>query len=110
VRCTDCNEEITNPLCPACVYAGVRQWLLERGETRLAQDTRAVASGMGASGDVACVHCGAPMRLCAYCVTKEFFHLVARKPGLVREYLALFNFDLEHLGWERDARAYIDEG
>ena len=110
MRCTDCEEEITNPLCPSCVHDGVRQWLLEAGETRLAHDARAISSGLDADGEVTCVHCGVSMRVCAYCVTKEFFHLVARKPALVPEYLALFNFDLEHLGWERDARAYIDEG
>ncbi len=89
---------------------GVRQWLLERGEIRLAREARQIASGLDVPGDIGCLRCGVSMRVCAYCVTKELFHLVAKKPVLVAEYLALFNFDLEHLGWERDARAYLDEG
>jgi hypothetical protein len=92
------------------VHTGVRQWLLERHETRLAREARAITNGLDAPGETQCLRCGASMRVCAYCVTKELFHLVARKPALVAEYLTLFNFDLEHMGWERDARAYLDEG
>lgn len=108
-KCVMCDEAITNPICPGCLQEGVQQWLMEQGETALADEVSELTRGNFANwGETACIKCDNLMSLCAYCYTKEVFHVVSRHPRLVSSYLTYFNFDLEHLGWEQDARAYID--
>ena len=107
--CVMCDEAITNPVCPACLQEGVQQWLLEQGQTELVENVQELTRGVFAnSGDAFCIKCDNVMSLCAYCYTKEVFGLVKEHPELVECYLDYFNYDLEHLGWEQDARAYIN--
>jgi hypothetical protein len=108
--CVMCEEPITNPICPACLQEGVRQWLLEQRQGQLAAEVRALTSVIFANhGDVFCIKCDSAMALCAYCYTKEVFNVIKDHQHLVKQYLAYFNYDLQHLGWEQDARAYTDD-
>ena len=107
--CVMCEEAITTPVCPACLHKGVRQWLLEQSETRLADDVldTTVRDIIGGSTD--CIKCHSPMGVCAYCYTKDVFDVIKRRPSLVNDYLVYFNFDLEHMGWEQSARLITDD-
>jgi len=104
-----CEEPITNPVCPSCLQEGVQQWLLEQREEPLAEQvselTRSVFANMGGTF---CIKCDSCMSLCAYCYTKEVFDVIKQHPRLVEEYLVYFNFDLGHLGWQREAETYIE--
>lgn len=105
MRCVECEEPITNPLCPTCLAEGVEQWAHEEGNMILVREVRKLSAGFVPRGEVTCIKCRAPMDVCAYCYTKSVFALVREYPALLAHYLVYFNFDLEHLGWERDARA-----
>jgi|GEM_PF-2359985 len=109
-QCVMCDESITNPICPACLQEGVQQWLMEQRQYALAEEVRDLTRGVFANnGDTFCIKCDSLMGLCAYCYTKEVFNVVKRCPRLINQYLVYFNFDLGHLGWEKEARSYIDE-
>jgi hypothetical protein len=111
MNCILCEEPITNPLCPACIGSGVRQWLLERGQKTLADSvSEATLRVFANSGETFCIVCNNDMDVCTYCYTKEIFDLVKSHPNLLQEFVMFFNFDLEHLGWEREARDYLPEG
>jgi len=105
-----CQEAITNPICPACLQEGVQQWLLEQRQDELADEVAELTRGVFANtGTTFCIKCDSVMGLCAYCYTKEVFLLIKSRPRLVSQYLTYFNYDLEHLGWEREARNYLEE-
>lgn len=107
--CTMCEEPITNPVCPACLQEGVQQWLHEQGQEELVVEVQELTRDVFAnSGETFCIKCNSCMSLCAYCYTKEVFHIIKEHPTLVAQYLSYFNYDLDHLGWEQDAIAYID--
>lgn len=107
MRCVACEEEITNPLCPQCLHGEMRQWLLEQGEMRLAK--RLGSLPVPQDSETHCVKCQSPMAICAYCCTQDAMPLVRHDAKLLAQYLTYFNFDLGHLGWEQEARAYLQE-
>jgi hypothetical protein len=104
-----CDDAITNPVCPACLHKGVRQWLLEQRELRLAAEVLDATVQDIVAGSTNCIKCRSPMAVCAYCYTKDIFDVIKRRPALVDNYLIYFNFDLEHLGWEQTARDIAEE-
>lgn len=107
-QCVVCEEPITNPICPACLKEGVSQWLLEQGQYGLLGEVDEMTRGVFAnSGSTFCIKCDSLMGLCAYCYTKEVFDIVKRHPRLVADYLVYFNFDLGHMGWEREALDFV---
>jgi hypothetical protein len=117
--CVACDEQITNPLCAACLGDGIVQWLRERSHSELATDVRALTGQVAISaarkhrkhfrhGPIWCVACGAGMKLCTYCYTRDVFDLIKREQSLVSEFLRFWNFDLDHMGWEQEASAYAD--
>lgn len=105
MKCVECEEVITNPLCAACVGEGVQQWLGD--ERNEALSCAACLATGDCGGETACVRCGQPMGVCTYCVTKGIFEVVKSHPLLLSRYLAYFNFDLGHMGWEREAREIL---
>ena len=108
--CVMCEETITNPVCPACVHKGIRQWLLEQQELHLATDVLEVTlcdSNVHALDNMECIKCHNSMAICTYCYSKNVFDVIKSKPLLIAEYMMFFNFDLEHMGWEQDARNLI---
>ncbi len=117
--CVMCDEAITNPVCPNCLHSGVRQWLIEQQELRLAQKVLDITQcnikndlhdlDKNEHGNTLCIKCHSPMDVCTYCYTKDVFDVVKSKSSLVAEYLMFFNFDLEHLGWEQDARYIVSD-
>jgi hypothetical protein len=115
--CVMCEETITNPVCPDCLHSGVRQWLVEQQETRLAQtvlditiaDVKNLQHRALVEDSTLCIKCNRSMNVCTYCYTKDVFDVIKSKPLLVAEYMMFFNFDLEHMGWEQDARNIVSD-
>jgi len=109
MECVLCDEAITNPICPACIREGVRQWLLEERQDDLVPEVDEVTRTVFRNaGDTHCIKCKNLMSTCAYCYTEEIFHLIKRNPSLLEKYLTYFNFDLGHLGWELEARRVME--
>ncbi len=108
--CVMCEETITNPVCPDCIHQGIRQWLLEQQELHLATEVQYVTmcdNSVHTADNVNCIKCHKNMAICTYCYSKNVFDVIKFKPYLIAEYMMFFSFDLEHMGWERDARNLI---
>jgi hypothetical protein len=105
-ECVVCNEPITNP---GCLQEGVQQWLREQRQDELADEVSELTRNVFANhGSMFCIKCDSAMSLCTYCYSKEIFDLVKQRPRLVAQYLTYFNFDLDHLGWEQEARSIVE--
>ena len=109
-ECVMCEEIITNPVCPGCIQEGVQQWLWEQRQDELANNVGELTRNVFANhGDTFCIKCDSAMSLCAYCYTGSVFGLICHNPRLVQQYLDYFNYDLLHLGWEREARSQLED-
>lgn len=106
MNCTVCGEVITNPLSAARLHEGVTDWLRDEGREDLVEVTRP-APDFAIESDTTCIKSGRPMSLCTYCYTGDVMALIREDPKLLERFLTYFNFDLEHLGWEQEARAYL---
>ncbi len=106
--CVVCEEPITNTVCPECMQACIQQWLAEQREERLAGEVSELTRRVFANnGTTFCIRCDSLMAICLYCYTKEVFDVIKRKPHLVKQYMEYFSFDLDHQGWEKEARTII---
>ena len=88
--CVECDEIITNPLCPQCL---VQEMVVQIGEhdCSLARKIKSI----NISGDTICISCHQPMGICAYCCSKDVYeYLVEKKPSLAKEFLNRFDFEL----------------
>ena len=108
MECVQCEEVITNPLCPGCLYEGMEQWLLEQRQEDTLDLLRTLTASVTEQGDVSCIKCCRPMNLCTYCFTRDVMPFFMNDPRLMAQYLTYFNFDLGHLGWEQEALAYLE--
>jgi len=94
--CVECHEEITHPLCAACLEEAIIEWLRERGEARLSPALRAERfSVQERYGETTCIKCHQGMALCSYCY---FLHiglwLHDAAPRLLPEFRRFFGFEL----------------
>ena len=92
--CIGCHEDVTNPICPACLEKEIVTWLSERKPDLVPCIT-------GASNEITgawvtyCIVCGDKMGICGHCFTKEIIEVIRQKaPELEDEFLLLFNFKL----------------
>ena len=89
-RCVQCEEVITNPLCPDCLAMQMVVMVGEYDE-KLAKHIE----GFKMDGDTTCISCGSKMGLCAYCFSKDVYHFLKEKQEVVaKEFLNRFDFDL----------------
>ncbi len=108
MRCTQCEEVITNPVCPHCLSEEMEQWLHEQGAREVVEVVSVFTSGVARRGSVSCILCNRPMHLCTYCYTEEVLCFIKHDERLLSQYLTYFNYDLHHFGWEQEARAYLE--
>lgn len=94
--CIVCQEEITHPLCAACLSEAVMAWLRERGAEALVSELRMKTLAVhDTRGNTRCIKCHQGMALCSYC----YFHhiegwLLTVAPRLVPEFRRFFGFEL----------------
>jgi hypothetical protein len=106
-RCVECEETITNPICPACLKEAIQQWLLGDGDEERSEELSELTRRIFANtGDTWCVRCGSSMALCAYCYTREALRLVP--PERIPDFIEYFTFDLGHQGYEKREVATMD--
>jgi len=86
----------------------MEQWLLEQRQDDIVDTLKVLTAGIASAGNTRCIKCGDTMDVCAYCYTNDVLHLVKHDPLLLEQYLMYFNYDLEHMGWEQEARAYLE--
>jgi hypothetical protein len=90
-KCVECEEAITNPICPKCLGREIKVWLKEK-LPEIAHITEISPQyGTGTS----CMFCGRDIAVCAHCVSKDIYlEVTALKPELSEDFISCFNFEL----------------
>ena len=89
-RCVECDDIITNPVCPNCLAA---QMMVMIGE----YDHKLVEyiKGISIDGNTTCIICNQRMGLCAYCFSKDIYEFIKDKNQKIgQEFLQRFDFEL----------------
>ena len=89
-RCVECNDTISNPVCPDCLAKQIKVVLEEIAP----QLSNKVIRG-DIEGETRCLSCGNKMGLCAHCYCMDVYQQLAEKDEEVaEEFLSRFDFDL----------------
>lgn len=90
-RCADCDDIISNPICPECLMQQMQVFLNET-DPKLSKE---VISNVDIEGDIKCLSCGKGMGLCAHCFSKSVYEILNEKnPDLAEEFLGRFDYDI----------------
>ncbi len=88
--CMECDEAITNPLCPECLARGMRVMVGEQNQKLSRQ-----IAGFSTSGETHCIRCGKEVGLCAHCFSKDIYEFLSGKnKRIAQEFLGNFDFGL----------------
>ncbi len=95
MRCTICDEGITNPICIECLGKEIEQWLVETKPV-LINDLKEIMAFYNSMGPISnCIICKRDMGVCRHCFTKEVFNLIQENnPKLEEDFLRQFNYEL----------------
>jgi hypothetical protein len=89
-RCVECDDVITNPICPNCLAA---QMVVVVGEYN--SSLVDYIKGFKIYGETICISCGDNMGLCAHCFSKDvYLFLKDKQENLAKEFLQRFDFEL----------------
>ena len=89
--CMECDEIITEPICPECLTQCMRAFV-EEHQPELAQQMQSPASS---GGEMQCLFCSQPMSICAHCISSDMYTFLAEKDeSLAEEFMSRFDFDL----------------
>ena len=90
-RCIECQQAMTNPICPRCLSKEIKTWLREKVPELVHIIGPAPKYGTGTR----CMFCGKDMAICAHCFSKEvYLEVVKLKPELSEEFISCFNYSL----------------
>ncbi len=97
MSCVECDDVITNPICPECLAERMRETVQEHNAS-LANKIR----GIAIDGATKCLFCGKSMGLCAFCFSKDVYEFILEvEPALASEFMSQFNFGLrEQYPWK----------
>jgi len=89
-RCIECEDIITNPICPDCLVQQMRVMVAEKNPS-LAKDI----DGIYIEGGTNCFQCGKSTGLCAHCFSKDIYFQIKEKDLLLaQEFAQRFDYDL----------------
>lgn len=90
-RCVECDEVITNPVCPNCLAQKMRIFISQHNKILAKQ----ISGFSSEEGETSCILCGKKMSLCAHCFSKDIYEFLEEKNSeLAKEFLNHFDFDL----------------
>ena len=107
-ECLECNEAITNPLCPLCLTKQIDVWLSSYPSEIRKKLIGNVKDYVEKANNIAgkssgCIACNKPTgSLCPYCFTNHVFDELKRlkvSRVILKEFLQFFNYDFEHIGY-----------
>ena len=110
-ECLECNEAITNPLCPVCLTTQIEAWLSQYPNIRkrlIPKLLDYIKKTKNLEEDtVRCIACNKKRAsICPYCFTSFVFNLLREEKAhntILKEFLQFFNFDLRREGYYRRA-------
>lgn len=92
MKCTLCNDTITNPICPDCLTSRVLNWLNEINP-ELAHKIKIF--DIEVEEGTQCLFCHKKMNVCAHCFSRDIFDFLEEQdPALAKEFAARFDFEL----------------
>lgn len=93
--CIECEEAITNPVCPECLEREVSAWLRDK-DPQAAQELMGMTRpGRHSYSNTGCIICKQEMTLCAHCHCKNIMNwLQGKNEALMEEFKRVFNFEL----------------
>lgn len=102
-QCVECEETITNPICPDCLAEGVAAWAGERLGPVIADAVFDVTATLAYEhGSTWCIKCNKKMQLCAYCYTNSLIDILKSQPVVLAQFMYFFSFDFEKQGYEKE--------
>lgn len=94
--CWECNETITEPLCPHCLTKHIQAYVGERRPDLALQMVNSTeAGGIEGEGETTCLCCGQGMNICAHCISSDAYqYLLEKDAALAEDFMGRFDFDL----------------
>lgn len=108
--CMECKEEIFNPICPSCLSAEIRDWLVDKPKKVINIVEKEIEKIlMFKTNKKGCIRCDGDTFMCPYCFTERVYLKLKKEKisrEILKEFLTLFNFDLEHTGYSKDMERF----
>lgn len=95
--CEECDEAISNPICPNCLERQAIAWLMERKKETLVirvKDRMDLIKRQSNSSksNVNCVICKNKLSICPHCTSNEILKALNKEKKLSNDFLRLFNY------------------
>lgn len=95
--CEECNEAITNPICPNCLERQAIAWLMERKKELLVhkvKDRLAVIKkhSKESNSNVNCVICKTKLSICPHCTATELWKVLQKEKRIANDFLVMFSY------------------
>ena len=93
--CIQCQEAITNPICPDCIEKEIIAWLNDKAPA-LIPSIENKGNESVTAWVTRCIVCNNKMGLCGHCYTKDVVEIIRNNKNrmLEEEFVNLFNFEL----------------
>lgn len=78
--CTECKEQIKNPICPKCVAKSIEAWLMQNNK-ELVEVVRSKLNVFDSLNDeinseIRCIRCNSTIDICMHCSSNEIYNWV----------------------------------
>lgn len=98
MNCVECEEVISNPICPECLSEGIACWVGERLGPLAANAVFDITDALVyPGGSTSCIKCNKSMALCAYCYTNAVMSILKNHPVVLTQFVDYFGFEFEKL-------------
>lgn len=95
--CEECDEAITNPICPDCLERQALAWLMERRQNLLIMKVKERLNSIkkyseSNESEVNCIICKNKLSICPHCTSKELLKVFNKEKRLLRDFMTVFNY------------------
>jgi len=95
--CEECDEAITNPICPDCLERQIIAWLMERNKEVLVMKIRErmkliKSQSNSSKSNVNCVICKNKLSICPHCTSNEILKALKKERRLSSDFMSLFDY------------------
>lgn len=95
--CEECDEAITNPICPDCLERQAVAWLMERKKDFLIKKVKEKMNNIkkqssDSDSNVNCIICKNKISICPHCTSKEILKVMQKEKRIFGDFLNLFNY------------------
>lgn len=111
-ECLECDEAVSNPLCPMCLTRQIDAWLSSYPSEIRKKIVGNIKEYVEKANNIAgestkCIVCNKKTAsLCPYCFTNHVLDELKRLRVarlILKEFLQFFNYDFTHMGYTKEA-------